>query len=90
MTLREKIIEQVGNYEYDGIIDNQEEIITDSILSLFKQAIEEAKPKDKEIRYEEIDTGIGIDRLEYDGQEKEHSYNKGISDYHSALMEKLT
>ena len=34
----------------------------------------------KEIRYEEIDTGIGIDKVEYDGQEKEHSYNKALSD----------
>lgn len=78
MTLREKIIEQVGNYEYDGIIDNQEEIITDAILSLFKQATEEAMSIKSH-----TETIGATDKAIQD------IYNKGVDDYHSVLMEKL-
>jgi hypothetical protein len=60
-------------------------ILDDFISTLLKQQKQELKEKGekmkKEIRYEELDTGIGIDRLEYDGQENEKGYNQGIDDF---------
>ena len=47
---------------------------------LLKSLVEEVEGMKKEIRYEELDTGIGIDRLEYDGQEKEHAFNYALQD----------
>lgn len=45
------------------------------ILSLFKQAIKEAKPKEKD--------DVELDDVYYQG------YDDGVDDYHSALMEKV-
>ena len=38
-----------------------------------------------EIRYEELDTGIGIDRLEFAGQELEKNRNQALSDLIKAV-----
>ena len=45
-------------------------LITQAEDNMRKRCVE-ALPKKKEIRYEDLDTGIGIDRIEYAGQEEE-------------------
>ena len=51
-----------------------------SLVQQKQELKEKVEGMKKEIRYEELDTRIGIDRLEYDGQEKEHAYNQALSD----------
>lgn len=57
---------------------------------LLKAVIEEMGEMKKEIRTEEIDTGIGIDELEYDGQDGKKAYNLALSDLKAKLQQAIT
>jgi len=50
-----------------------------------KKEILENLPKEKEIEYAELDTGIGIDKLEYDGQEENHGFNSCLKQIRSII-----
>ena len=65
------------------------DLIKQERLKLLKSLVEEVEGMKKEIRYEELDTGIGIDRLEYDGQEKEHAFNYALQDVIKLLERKV-
>ena len=64
------------------------DLIKQERLKLLKSLVEEVEGMKKEIRYEELDTGIGIDRLEYDGQEKEHAFNYALQDVIKVIKSK--
>ena len=54
------------------------ELFISSLRSLALESIEVVRVEKKEIRSEDLATGIGIDHLEYPGQEK--SFNAAITE----------
>lgn len=80
-SLKDRIQTLIYDWSWkDG--DNIEDI-TKQILSLFRQAIEEAKPKEKEVGMMRQGTMAIMDMP----QPYDTGYNKGVSDYHDALKE---
>ena len=77
--LRDTIVSygKLINYEQTAI-SILEEVFIPYNNSTLKELQEKIEGMKKEIRFEELDTGIGIDRLEYDGQEEEHGFNEAI------------
>ena len=49
------------------------------LSSSIQDFIRATEVEEKEIRFEDLDTGIGIDHLEYGGQETEKGWNAALS-----------
>jgi hypothetical protein len=62
-------------------------IMHDNFLTDIRSVIEGVLPEKKQIRYEELDTGVGIDKLEYDGQDREHGFNSCLTEIRRRMEE---
>ena len=82
-----------AEYMIGGFISETEERFCEAVKYLIEKKITEMleglKMKEREVRYEELDTGIGIDRLEYSGQDGEHGYNQAVRELNQNINKLL-
>lgn len=93
MKFKNKVLANCKNYGAEQAEANNptpEEELVEAILSLLDREIESVIGEEKEIIYEELDTGIGIDKLEYDIEENHitRGYNNAKAEIRLAWKER--